>query len=472
MKHPGKHLFALIWAGLLAVNVNAQVEKSLAGPPPPSALERIVVVVSIDGMAAYFLDDPKADMPTIRRLAREGARADGMKCAMPSVTWPTHTTLATGVSPAKHGVIGNSYWDRTAGKSVPLIPDPLFDKDEIVKVPTIYDVVHRAGLRTAAVCWPASRNAKTLNWTVPDIFPDDLFQKYSTASWLAELREENIPYEMQQTWCKSPTGGVSRDWMYSRMACQLIRKHRPHLLMVHLVEADHVLHAKGPKSADAYWVCSYEDDRVRDIFETLEKGFPGRATLIVLSDHGFAPYTREIKPNVKLKQDGFIKMNGTNVVSRQAVSLGQGGSTFVYVLDKDRRSEILGKLAGEFRDVEGVDVVIEEKDFHKYGMITADKDQRMADLVLSAKPGFSFNDSIGGDAVVTPPSETVKGTHGYDPGQPLLRSMFVAWGAGIRSGTRVSGMNSTDVAPTVARLLGLKMQDVDGEVREEILEKR
>jgi predicted AlkP superfamily pyrophosphatase or phosphodiesterase len=123
-------------------SVHSQADKTLA-----PAAERIVVVISIDGLAGYYLDDPKADMPTIRRLAREGARADGMKCAMPSVTWPTHTTLATGANPARHGVIGNSYWDREAGKSVAFIPDPLFDKDEIVKAPTIYDVAYKAGLK-------------------------------------------------------------------------------------------------------------------------------------------------------------------------------------------------------------------------------------------------------------------------------------------------------------------------------------
>ena len=456
----------LMCAVIFALNADAQVKQPLA-----PASERIVVIISVDGLSACYLDDPKADIPKIRRLALEGARADGMKCAMPSVTWPTHTTLATGVHPGKHGVIGNSYWDREEGKSVAFIPDPLFDKDEIVKVPTIYDLASRAGLKTAAICWPASRNAKTLDWTVPDIFPNDLFQKYSTPSLLAEFREENIPFDMQETWCKAPVGGVARDWMYSRMACHVIRKHRPNLLMLHLVESDHVQHAYGLQSPEAYWVCSHSDDRIRDVWEAATAALPGRVTFFVVSDHGFMSYTREIKPNIKLKQSGLIKMNGTKIVSRQVTALGQGGSTFIYVLDKEHRSEILAKLAAEFRDVEGVDLVIEEKDFAKFGMITADKDPRMADLVLSAKPGFSFSDNMTGDAVVTPPGGPVRGSHGCDPAQPTLRSMFVAWGAGIKAGSRVTGMNSTDMAPTVARLMGLDMADVDGKARDEILVK-
>ncbi len=465
-----KLLFSTLCLGLLVGAACAQSQPSSTGALPPAS-ERLVVLISVDGLAAYYLNDPKADMPTIRRLAREGVGGNGMKCAMPSVTWPTHTTMATGCWAGRHGVIGNSYWDREAGKSVAFIPDPLFDKDEIVKVPTIYDVAHRAGLKTAGICWPASRNAKTFDWTVPDIFPDDLFQKYSTPSWLVELREANIPFWMQETWCKAPAGGAQRDWMYARMAAQVIYKHRPNLLMLHLMETDHVQHAKGPQTPDAYWACSYEDDRVSTVLEAAKEMFPGRVTFIVVSDHGFNPYTREIRPNVKLRQDGLVKMEGSKVVARQATALGQGGSTFIYVLDKEHRAEIVSKLAAEFRAVEGVEVAIEPKDFAKYGMVTPDKDPRMGDLVLSAKEGFSFSDSAAGDAVVTPPSETLKGTHGYNPEQKKMRATFVAWGAGIRRGVKLTDMEAVDLAPTIARLLGLTMPDVDGKVREDILAK-
>src|SRR3954469_327045 len=130
---------------------------TLRADPAP---DRIVVLISVDGLAHYYFADPKAEMPTMRKLAAEGARAKMMKASLPTVTWPNHTTLVTGVQPGKHGVIGNNYFDRTEGKVIPLIPDPIFNKDEIVKVPTVYDVAKQAGLKTAAICWPASRGAK------------------------------------------------------------------------------------------------------------------------------------------------------------------------------------------------------------------------------------------------------------------------------------------------------------------------
>src|SRR4051812_15745907 len=93
---------------------------------------RIVVMVSVDGLAGYYIDDPKAEMPNIRALAAEGARAASMKAVVPTVTWPNHASLVTGVQPAKHGVIGNNYFDRATSKPVQLISDPVLDKDQII----------------------------------------------------------------------------------------------------------------------------------------------------------------------------------------------------------------------------------------------------------------------------------------------------------------------------------------------------
>ena len=465
-------LLSVLWTGCMhtpppapkPVPAPAVQESGLA-----PATERIVVVISVDGLAGYYLDDPRVELPTIRRLVREGASCAQMKCAMPSVTWPTHTTLATGVHPGRHGVIGNSYWDRTANKSVQLIMDPLFDKEEIVRTPTIYDVAHAFGLRTAAICWPASRNAPVLDWTVPDITNNEQFQKYATPSWLAELRAEHIPFEMQEEWSKAPTGGVERDWLYTRMARQVIRRHHPNLLLLHLIETDHVQHNKGPQTPDAYWACSHEDDRVRDVFEACQKYFPGRATFIVVSDHGFMGYNREIRPNVLLRQAQWLQLDGKQVVARRVTALSQGGSSFVYVLDQERRAEILAQLVEKFRAVEGIAEVVEEGAFARFGLAPPARDPRMPDLILTAREGFSFSDSTAGDVVVMPPTAALKGAHGYDSADPNMRTLFVAWGAGIRHGVRIAEMDSTDVAPTVARLLGVTLPGADGHAREEIL---
>src|SRR6186997_733930 len=127
-----------IIVGLLSLGIyfGLRCESAVAATPAADP-DRIVVLMSVDGLANFYMDDPAAEMPTIRRLAAEGAKAASMRASDPTVTWPNHTTLVTGVSPARHGVVGNNYLDRAKGEMVTLIWDPVFDKDEVVKVPTI-----------------------------------------------------------------------------------------------------------------------------------------------------------------------------------------------------------------------------------------------------------------------------------------------------------------------------------------------
>jgi len=430
--------------------------------------DRLVVMISVDGLAHYYFDDPKAEMPTIRQLAAEGARAKMMRCSMPTVTWPNHTTLVTGVNPGRHGVIGNSYLDRQTGKVVPLIPDPIFTKEQIVKTPTVYDVAKAAGLKTAAIIWPASRGAKTLDWTVPDVFTDELFQGYGTPSLLKEFKEAGIPYEKQGEWCKT-NKGEDRDRMYARMLNYVLHTHKPNLALLHLVEVDHVEHAKGPQSPEAYAAVKFDDERVREVWDELKKDFPGRATLVVTADHGFFPYRQQIQPNVLLRKEGLLDVKGMNATGGKVRALSQGGACFIYVLDTPNRDALIARVSDLFKAVEGIDLIVGPADFGKFGLADPHQDPRMADIVLSAKTGYTFTDTAGGEVVVTPKMTSTKGNHGYDPNQPGMHATFVAWGQGIKPGATLDKIENTDVAPTVAALLGLKMNDVDGKVLDAVL---
>ena len=436
----------------------------------PPASERIVVLISLDGLAHYYLDDPKAEMPTIRRLASEGARAQMMKASMPTVTWPNHTTLVTGVNPARHGVVGNSYLDRGKNAVVMLLTDPLFNKDEIVKSPTIYDLAKAAGLKTAGITWPASRSAPTLDWAVPDVGTQALYQQFVTPQLLTEFSDTGIPWESQEQWCKEGKGR-NRDRMYTQMLNHVIRRHRPNVAVLHLVEIDHVEHSFGPQSPEAYAAVKFEDDRVAEIQDELEKSFPGAATLIVSADHGFFPYQQQIQPNVLLRQQNLLTAVAGRITGGQVRAVGQGGSSFLYVLDQANREALITKMASLFKGVEGVKLVITPKDFPQYGLADPLKNPQMADMVLSASTGYTFSDTAAGDLVVTAKAGEVKGSHGYDPNEPGMHATFVAWGAGIQPGVKLGTISNTDVAPTMAALLGLTMKDVDGKVLDTILKK-
>src|SRR5919106_1092165 len=96
-------LLTLLWTCVLLIAV---------GMSRAAEIERHVVLITIDGFPAAMFRDPKSSIPRIRELAREGAVAEGMRVSNPSVTWPNHTTLVTGVHPEKHSVLFNGVFTR------------------------------------------------------------------------------------------------------------------------------------------------------------------------------------------------------------------------------------------------------------------------------------------------------------------------------------------------------------------------
>ncbi|MBI3464836.1 MAG: alkaline phosphatase family protein [Planctomycetes bacterium] len=434
-----------------------------------SFADRSVILVSLDGFAHFYLDDPRADIPTLRRMIREGAVADrGMECSFPTVTWPNHTTLVTGVPPAKHGVLGNVVFDRAKGDTVQLLVDPVLDKDEIVKVPTIYDVAHAAGLKTAAIIWPATRGAKSLDWTLPDM-KSPLFEKYATPGWIDELGAAGVPYDRYGAWVDAKEGGPRRDWAATRAAAIALTKHRANLVLLHLIELDHAEHEFGPRSSDAYWAVSTMDNRLRDLLDAIEAaGLRDQVTVIVSSDHGFFNIERSIHPNVKLRELGLIEVEKDKVVRRPAWSVSQGGGASVYIVDQARRSQIAAQIKKALDGVEGIEAVFEPKDFGKIGQATPDEDKFGADLWLAAKEGYSFSNSHTAEQVVTKNAKR-DGTHGFLPHHPDMHGIFVAWGRDIKPATKLGPIKNTQVAPTIARLLGLELPAADGKPLAEML---
>ena len=431
-----------------------------------------VVIVSIDGFASYYLDDPRADLPNLRSLAAEGSRARRMEVSFPSLTWTCHTTIVTGVSPARHGIVANNFFDRAAGADVAFIGDAVFGKDDAVRVPTIYDVVRGSGLKTAAVIWPASRGASTLDWTIPDSRDPEILRKYTTSGLAADLDAAGLPIEPLARWGWDHAYSAPRDDLYARIAVHLLEKRQPSLLLLHLITPDGVEHDHGPRTAEAYWSVRFADERIGEIRRALERpGLRGQSALIVVADHGFLPYEREVRLNVILAREGLIDLDQEKKPARRrAWAVAAGGAAGVYLLETDPAARAVSerKLAGILEAAEGVDRVIRPAEFMSLGLPDPRQDPRQADLMVTAREGYAFAGGTDGDAVTALKGQ--RGAHGHLPSHPRMGALFVAWGAGVRKGIVLDQVKAIDVAPTAARLLGVEMPGVEGRVLEEILE--
>lgn len=454
----------------LCVCVLLLLRVSLPTNRADAADDRYVVLISVDGLAATYFDDRHTAMPTLRRLAKEGAHAKGMLTSFPSVTWPSHVSLITGASPARHGVIGNSTLDRRTLGTIRYIGDPVFTKAECVRVPTLYDAVSKAGMKTASVIWPACNGATTLNWMIPDSNQEAIHRKYTTPGFAAELDEAGISIAKLGRWGWNKEHSAARDATYTRVAKHLLKKHQPNLLLLHLITPDGVEHTYGPHVEESRWAVSNSDDRIREIVEALEQPpFAGKSTLFVVSDHGFAEYDKVIHPNVLLVQNGLVTVGKKgSIEKRQAWCHASGGACQVYILDTNNKETIRKSLKSMLGKLEGVERVLDVADFMKYGLPDPRENPEQADLMLSAKPGYTFGGSHTGKEVIRDAGSR-KGSHGHLPDPRYMHATFLAYGAGIKPGVKLKLISNLDVAPTIAHLLGVKLPTAEGRVLTEIL---
>lgn len=430
--------------------------------------ESIVVLISLDGLAGFYFDDPKAEMPTLRRLAREGAFSNQMRASTPSVTWPNHTSMVTGMTAGTHGVTGNSFLDRSTLQAVPLIGDTVYDKTQIVRVPTIYDLAHDAGLTTAAMRWPGTRNAPTLDYTFPDTSDPKVLESTTTPALLAECRAKGIWNENSLD-DKGKLKHNVNDEMTAQVFHHVLVTHRPGLALLHLIDVDHDQHQYGPRTPEAYAAIARVDKQVGEVIETLNARFPGKATVFVVSDHGFSPINQLILPNVILRDAGLVTVKGTRITGGTVRTVIQGGCTMVYFTDPTAdKAELQSKITSAFANHPGIDKVIPTADLWKYGVSNPSTDKQAPDMLLFASEGYAFGATAAGVMTFQDKPET-KGTHGHNPDLPHLNATFIAWGQGIRPNTRLGPITNLDIAPTMAQIMHLPLKNPEGRVLTTIL---
>jgi len=411
--------------------------------------ERIVVVISLDGFPADALQDPRLPIPTLRKLAREGAVADSMQPVNPTVTWPNHTTIVSGVDASEHQVLFNGLLTRP-GKNAPMAIEPWRDKDLLVHSPTIYDAAHDAGFTTAQVDWVAIYNARTIDWKFPELpDPNGEVERELIADGTVTAEQLKTFEDSSQAW---------QDEIWTDAAAKILKEHKPNLLLFHLLTLDDLNHAYGPMSAGSVTAMAYLDSQVRRIVEILQRpDFAKRSTLIIVSDHGFRSYKFEIHPNVLLQEKGLLHLeDGT--WKGDAWVVPEGGTAMVHVTNSSRKAELIPALKSIYALAEGVERVYVAEDFAKLGLPTSAQSDQAPDLVLAAKPDYCFAGDPGKSFV----SSATGGTHGFLNSDPNIGAIFLAWGAGVPKGVRLGSITNREVAPTIAKLLGIELKSARG----------
>jgi predicted AlkP superfamily pyrophosphatase or phosphodiesterase len=406
--------------------------------------QRALVVISIDGMRPDYVfraDEYKLKIPHLRRIMTEGAHASGVRGVLPTVTYPSHTTILTGVWPAKHGIYSN------------LTFDPL-DKNlagwywysEDIQVPTLWEAAGKAGLATASVSWPVSVGAP-VKYLIPEFWrasksPEDLklMRAVSTPGLMAEIEKTAGPY------INDLDDALPGDRQRTRYAAAILRSKKAQFITVHLAALDHLEHADGPFSPVALAALEELDTRVGELEDAVRANFPDY-TICVLSDHGFARTDHTLSLMIPFIEAGFVTVKQGKVTDWKAFPRVDGGSAAIIVKDtKDREAvgKLLHKLAAD--PANGIEKILEPEEIAKLGGAPN------AAFWVDMKINFAVTNMQTGAMAK---ERKVGGTHGFSPEHPeLLASFFIA-GPGIRRGADLGIVDMRAVAPTLAGVMGV-----------------
>lgn len=400
-----------------------------------------VVVITIDGFRPDFYLDTAWHTVQLQELKKKGVYAKGVNSVFPSMTYPSHTTIVTGVWPAKHGIYYNNMYE-PAGES--------YWNNSSIKVPTIWSAAQQKGLKTASLLWPVSADAPVM-YDIPDIggMGDAIRDQFSQpAGFIADLKKNVF----------DNASGIDygKDHNVANIAAYVIKKDQPNLMTIHFFSADHYQHEQGRQGPLVKAAVADADSSVGIIIHALkDAGIWEKTVLIVTGDHGFLDVTKSVQPNVWLANAGLLD---------KAQFFSVSGSSYLYLKDKNdtktaaQVKEMLNRLSDEEKKLFRI---IDRKQLDAIG-----GNPEVA-FALSGENGASFGNKKSGEAV----SAGHGGSHGYFPDFREIRTGFIAYGPGIKQGGVIPEMNLRDITPVIAKLLNLSLPTIEGKIPNGLLMK-
>ena len=391
--------------------------------------------MSVDGFDWRYLRDRDAmgeSIPNLRMLVAKGEVADGVTGVWPTITWPSHTSLITGVRPDQHGILGNRRPRAEGGE--------YYWSAHLLKVPTLLNCVADQGMTSAAVTWPVTVDAP-LTYNLPEYFQRRDGGAMDFASVASKAVPSSLPADISHDFPSFP-----QQWMDDRTrtlaVVWLLQHKQPDLLLVHLVDLDSDQHDLGPFNASSRAIVERTDDLIGQMMAAMPKDYD----LVVTADHGFERVDHMADLNVLLEENGIRgdvhSMGGIATTNDPAVA-----REFL------RRESEAGK--------DGIGRVVPTAELEQYA-------PNLSGSLLAVEPAehiiFGFgapgNDRLGGGVppsgrapYLAPPSE--KGNHGFWPTRHDYGSVYLLYGPGVIT-RHLPRIEMISIKDRLSQVLGLR----------------
>jgi predicted AlkP superfamily pyrophosphatase or phosphodiesterase len=422
-----------------------------------------VLMISIDGLKPEYITQADAHgmkIPYLRTLLRDGTYAEGVVGIWPTITYPSHTTLVTGVWPDEHGILNNQEFD----------PLQRFDGAwnwyaAAMRVPTLWQAAHQAGLGTASVGWPVSVGADGVDYLIPEYWRGQNVSGSSDPGdrmlMAALARPSNLLEQLEPAAGPYMNGNdtlIGGDETKTRYALEILRRYKPAFFTLHLSSLDDAQHAHGPFSPEACADLEALDGMVERLARQALAIDPATVVVIV-SDHGFMNITHSINLAIPFLQAGLIQATidpaakAPVVRSWKAEPWMAGGMAAIMLHDPNDHAteqqvrEMLAKLAAD--PANGIAAILDRDAIEKRGAFPG------AAFLVVFQPGYYAGSALSG-SLVTPIAGT-RGSHGFSPEYPEMRASFFAVGQGIARHRDLGVVDMRQIAPTVAGLLHVSL---------------
>jgi alkaline phosphatase D len=373
---------------------------------PAQADKQYVLLISIDGYRYDYSE--KYGAANLTALGNQGVHAKALLPEFPTLTFPNHYSIATGLYPEHHGIVENTFWD-PAFQATFKFTNPADAGDGRWWGGTpLWVLAEQQGMRTAAYFWVGTEAS---------------IQGVRPSYWYVYNSKTTMDTQVDQV----------AEWL------NLPKAQRPHLILLYLSKVDHEGHLHGPEAPETRDAVKEVDAALGSLFQQVRAtGLP--VNIVVVSDHGMAQVTREIRFTTE-------EFEGAKF---------SAGTTQIDVHSKD--PALIDKLYERFLHKDPELAVYRKADLPA-ALHYRDND-RIGDLVLYAQTPVRLRY----DAPGARPSGKVEGMHGYEVARvPEMKGIFYAQGPAIRGGQVIEGFQNIHIYPFIARILGLEAGKIDGD---------
>ena len=422
--------------------------------------EKHLIVVSVDAMSFEDLEYAK-NLSMFDKILKEGSIVERVLTIYPSNTHPVHASIMSGCPAGITGVSNNTYFGPGC------LNNKWYNHMDEMQCETIFHAAHRAGLTTAAVCWPMTANAgEEIDYLIAPPMDldmvgheDEPIEAYREIGCTEELL--NIVAEGHEKYGSALTHPtIDHFLMYCTV--EVFKRCRPNLLLTHPCFVDSAKHRTGVGTERVKEALRNTNEWLEKLWDAVvEAGLENNTDIMIVSDHGQMAVERLICPNVCLREAGFIEVDAEQKVTNWDAYFAAGGMMgYVYLSRPDDKElyEKVRKFLEEMAKVEtyGFDRIFTKEEVKdRYGL---DGDFT---FVVEGDGVTSFKEYWTGPLEIGIVEADLYGQHGHMPEKGFMPTAF-ACGPSIKKGVVIPTGNILDEAPTFAKILAVELPEACG----------